>query len=94
MKKVVAWALSGLEAERPVTLVNGVPSSFVPLTVNSGPSWWISPVTPVAAIKTASSSLLNGAGSLALWWLSGPASIETPRATRRVRRSAMADMRG
>ena len=91
MKKDVAWALSGLLAAREATLRNGLPSSlFFPWSV--GPSCMTPPVTPtgpVAAMRIASSSGVRGAGTLVLWWLMSPAVIDTPWATRRVRRSCI-----
>ena len=52
------------------------------------------PVIPVETIRTASSSGVSGAGEFELVWLIGPDGIEVPRATRRVRLSVMADIKG
>jgi hypothetical protein len=87
MKSEVAWQLSALEAARPVTWRNGVPSSGLPLGLSSGPSCMTAPVGPVDAIRIDCSSFESGEGEFGLSQLSGPASIETPCATRRVRRS-------
>ena len=62
----VAWALSALDAARPVTCRNGVPSSGLPVGLSSGPSCITAPVGPVPAIRIASSSGVSGEGALAL----------------------------
>jgi hypothetical protein len=52
------------------------------------------PVIPVETIRTASSRGVSGAGELELVWLIGPEGMDVPRATRRVRLSVMADIKG
>ena len=95
MKKWVAWALSALLPVRAMMLRNGVPSSGLPLGFTSGPSCVVTPVMPVMQVMSrASSSGVNGAGSLVLSWLSAPAVTEWPLGIRRVRRSVSADMSG
>ena len=94
MKKLVAWQSSALLAVFATILRNGVPSSWPPFGLTRGPSWVVRPVAPVQTISTASSSCESGCGLLVLWWLSGPASMEVPRAMRRVRRSTRQDMNG
>jgi hypothetical protein len=66
MKNEVAWALSALEAARPVTSRNIVPSSVVPLGLSSGPSCMTAPVMLVEAMRIASSNGLSGEGSFEL----------------------------
>ena len=66
MKNDVACALSALDAARPVTCRNSVPSSVPPSGLSIGPSCMTAPVGPVAAIRIASSSGVSGDGSLAL----------------------------
>ena len=66
MNNDVAWQLSALDAARPVTCRNGVPSSGLPLGLSSGPSCMTAPVSPVEAMRIASSSGVSGEGSLAL----------------------------
>src|SRR5262245_49091326 len=74
---------------------NGVPSSSVPLGLMSGPSCVVTPVMPVMHVmRIASSRGLSGAGWFLLWWVSGPALSDVPRASRRVRRSTSADISG
>ena len=67
MNSDVAWQLSALEAARPVTCRNGVPSSGRPFGLSIGPSCITAPVGPVEAIRIASSSGVSGDGSFALW---------------------------
>ncbi|TMC06307.1 MAG: hypothetical protein E6J41_19265 [Chloroflexi bacterium] len=62
MKKCVDWALSGLLADRPVTSSIGVPASFLPSVVAYGRSGIVTPVMPVTAMRTASSSGVSGSG--------------------------------
>jgi hypothetical protein len=91
MNSDVAWALSGLAAERAWALTNIVPrSSGAPEGFLSGPSCITTPVSPVVQIRIASSSGSSRCGALVLRWSSSPASTDTPRATRRVRRSLIA----
>src|SRR5947209_11100927 len=90
----VACALSALAAARPTLLRKGVPSSGRPVGLISGPSCMTAPVTPVAAIRIASSIGLRGDGAFALLWDKSAELSETPCATRRVRRSCIACMSG
>ncbi len=62
MKNDVAWALSALDAARPATSRNIVPSSGEPSGFCVGPSCMTAPVTLVEAIRIASSSGLSGDG--------------------------------
>ena len=62
MKNDVACALSALEAARPATSRNIVPSSGEPSGFCVGPSCMTAPVTLVEAIRIASSSGVSGDG--------------------------------
>ena len=61
-KNVVARLLSGLLAVRPITFMNGDPSSGPPSGRRSGPSCITGPVAPVETMSTASSSGDSGFG--------------------------------
>ena len=94
MKNDVACALSALDAARPATSRNIVPSSGEPSTFCVGPSCMTAPVTDVEAIRIASSSGVSGDGALLLLYGWAPCSSDTPCATRRVRRSCRAEVSG
>jgi hypothetical protein len=82
-------------AERASTLISGAENRSVPLSFFAGTSCIVVlPVRLVETTRTASSSGLRGDGLFALVWLIGPETIDVPRATRRVRRSKMADISG
>ena len=66
MKNDVACALSALDAARPATSRNIVPSSGEPSGFWVGPSCITAPVTLVEAIRIASSSGVSGDGWLGL----------------------------
>ena len=94
MKNDVACALSALDAARPATSRNIVPSSGEPSAFLVGPSCMTAPVTLVEAIRIASSSGLSGDGALALSYGCAPCLSDVPWATRRVRRSWIACANG
>jgi hypothetical protein len=94
-KNDTACALSMLLADRARTLINGALNRELPSLFNPGTSCIVTrPVRPVETTSTASSSGDSGAGVFVLVWLSGPETIDVPRATRRVRRSVIADISG
>ena len=95
MKRDVAWQLSALGPERARMFQNIEPmSSGAPDGFFKGPSCITTPVSPVQQMRIASSSRVSGHGAFALWYESGPARMEHPSATRRVRRSLIACRRG
>ena len=94
MKNDVACALSALEAARPATSRNIVPSSGEPSTFFVGPSCMTAPVMLVEAIRIASSSGVSGDGWFELSYGCAPCLSDTPWATRRVRRSCSAEVSG
>ena len=95
MKNETACALSMLLADRAMMLMSGAPNRLLPSLFVPGTSCIVTrPVNPVETTRIASSSGVRGAGGLVLVWLIGPETIEVPRATRRVRRSVIADING
>src|SRR5678816_557815 len=94
-KNDTAWALSMLLADLARTLMSGAENRSLPSLFLAGTSCIVTlPVSPVETTSTASSSGVSGAGLFELVYVSGPDTIEVPRATRRVRRSKIADISG